>query len=79
MLSLMPGPVFSSRWAMLTGVRLVASIGLAAASGLFEILQNFVLGRSPKLIDAVASTGGLTGGMAVAALLTAALTMRARG
>ena len=54
--------------------RVVAWIGLAAASGLFELLQNFVPGRSPSLFDALASTGGLTCGMAVGVLLTAALT-----
>ena len=53
--------------------RLVAWIGLAAASGVFEILQNFVPGRSPSLFDALASTGGLTLGTAVGVLLTAAL------
>jgi VanZ family protein len=52
----------------------VAWIGLAAASGLFELLQNFVPGRSPSFFDALASSGGLTCGMAVGALLTAALT-----
>ncbi len=54
--------------------RLIAWIGLAAASGLFEILQNFVPGRSPSLFDALASTGGLTCGMAFGAVLAAALT-----
>ena len=53
--------------------RLVAWIGLAAASGVFEILQNFIPGRSPSLFDALASSGGLTLGMAVGVILTAAL------
>ena len=53
--------------------RLVAWIGLAAASGVFEILQNFIPGRSPSLFDALASTGGLTLGTAVGVILTAAL------
>ncbi len=53
--------------------RLVAWIGLAAASGLFEILQNFIPGRSPSLFDALAGAGGLTLGMAVGVILTAAL------
>jgi hypothetical protein len=53
--------------------RVVAWIGLAAASGLFELLQNFVPGRSPSLFDALASTGGLTCGMAAGVLLIAAL------
>ena len=53
--------------------RLVAWISLAGASGVFEILQNFIPGRSPSLFDALASTGGLTLGMAVGVILTAAL------
>ena len=53
--------------------RLVASIALAAASGVFEILRNFIPGRSPSLFDALASTGGLTLGTAVGVILTAAL------
>ncbi len=53
--------------------RRIAWLGLAAASCLFELLQNFVPGRSPSLFDALASSGGLTCGMAVGALLTAAL------
>lgn len=53
--------------------RAVAWIGLAAASGLFELLQNFVPGRSPSVFDALASASGLTCGMAVGALLTVAL------
>ena len=53
--------------------RLIAWIGLAAASGVFEILQNFIPGRSPSLFDALASSGGLTCGMAVGVILTAAL------
>ena len=40
--------------------RLVAWIGLAGVSGVFEILQNFIPGRSPSLFDALASSGGLT-------------------
>jgi hypothetical protein len=53
--------------------RLFAWSGLAAASGLFELLQNFVPGRSPSLFDALASASGLTCGMAVGVLMTAAL------
>ena len=53
--------------------RVLAWTGLAAASCLFELLQNFVPGRSPSLYDALASASGLTCGMAVGVLLTAAL------
>jgi hypothetical protein len=54
--------------------RLVAWLVLGAASGVFEILQNFVPGRSPSLFDAVASASGLTLGMALGAAMTVALT-----
>jgi VanZ family protein len=53
--------------------RRVAWIGLAAASGVFEILQNFIPGRSPSLFDALTSAGGLTCGMAAGVILTATL------
>jgi VanZ family protein len=53
--------------------RVVVWIRLAAASGMFEILQNFIPGRSPSLLDALASSGGLTLGMACGVALTAAL------
>lgn len=43
-------------------------IGLAIASGVFEILQNFIPGRSPSILDALASTLGLTFGFLAAAL-----------
>lgn len=54
--------------------RLLGWVGLAAASGVFEILQNFIPERSPSLFDALASTGGLTLGMAFGAVVAAALT-----
>ncbi|ARN80173.1 VanZ family protein [Methylocystis bryophila] len=44
-------------------------IGLAIASGVFEILQNFIPGRSPSILDALTSTLGLTFGFMAAALL----------
>jgi len=44
-------------------------IGLAIASGVFEVLQNFIPGRSPSIFDALASTLGLTFGFMAAALL----------
>jgi VanZ family protein len=43
--------------------RLLVWFGLAVASGVFEILQNFVPGRSPSPLDALASTSGLTLGL----------------
>jgi VanZ family protein len=43
--------------------------GLAIASGVFEVLQNFIPGRSPSILDALASTLGLTFGFLVSALL----------
>ena len=49
--------------------RLLIWIGLAIASGLFEALQNFIPGRSPSILDALASTLGLTFGFMGAALL----------
>ena len=53
--------------------RLVACVGLAAASGVFEILQNFIPGRSPNPFDALASVSGLILGLALGAALAAAL------
>jgi hypothetical protein len=49
--------------------RLFAWIGLAIASGAFEILQDFVPGRSPSPFDALASMSGLTLGLALGAAL----------
>jgi VanZ family protein len=48
--------------------RLLAWVGLAIASGVFEILQGFIPGRGPAAIDALASTGGLTVGLMAMAL-----------
>ena len=53
--------------------RLFAWIALAIASGVFEILQNFVPGRSPSPLDALASTSGLTLGLVSGVILTAVL------
>jgi VanZ family protein len=55
-------------------LRLFAWLGLAIASGVFEILQDFVPGRSPSPLDALASTGGLTFGLAIGLVAEAALT-----
>jgi VanZ family protein len=54
-------------------LRVFAWLGLAIASGVFEILQNFVPGRSPSSLDALASTGGLTFGLAMGLAAEAAL------
>jgi VanZ family protein len=49
--------------------RLFFWIGLAACSALFEILQNFVPGRSLAVIDSLASIAGLTAGFASGAAI----------
>ncbi len=49
--------------------RLLAWMGLAAASAVFEAAQHFIPGRSPSPLDALASAGGLTVGLLVAASL----------
>ena len=51
-------------------------ISLAIASGVFEVLQNFIPGRSPSIFDALASTLGLTLGYMVSALLQWSLSRR---
>ncbi|HMF06603.1 MAG TPA: VanZ family protein [Methylocella sp.] len=43
--------------------RLIFWFGLAMASGVFEILQRWIPGRSPEIRDALASTFGLTTGL----------------
>jgi len=58
--------------------RLIAWMSLALFSGVFEILQNFVPDRGPKLLDALASTAGLTLGAACGAVVAAALSSRRR-
>jgi hypothetical protein len=57
--------------------RALAWLGLALASGLIEILQAFIPGRSPSSLDALASTAGLTFGLAIG-LAVEALFGRAR-
>ena len=52
--------------------RLFAWIGLAVASGVVEILA-LVPGRSPSPFDALASTSGLTLGLALGAILATTL------
>jgi VanZ family protein len=51
--------------------RLAFWLGLAAASGVFEILQIWIPGRDAKIQDAFASTAGLTTGLIVGAALAA--------
>jgi VanZ family protein len=55
--------------------RLLLWIGLAARSALFELLQNFVPGRSPAVIDSLASIAGLTVGFIAGAALKAQATV----
>jgi VanZ family protein len=47
--------------------RLMFLVALSAGSGLLELLQNFVPGRSPNFWDAVASTAGWAAGAIVGA------------
>jgi hypothetical protein len=51
--------------------RLAFWSGLAAASGVFEILQMWIPGRDAKIQDAFASTAGLTTGLLIGATLAA--------
>ncbi|MBI3275827.1 MAG: hypothetical protein HYZ60_07795, partial [Methylocystis sp.] len=53
--------------------RLFAWIGLAIASGVFEILQEVAPERSSSLFDAVASACGLTFGLISGAVASAVL------
>jgi len=55
--------------------RLLLWIGLAAGSALFELLQNFSPGRSPAVIDSLASIAGLTVGFVAGAALNAQATV----
>ncbi len=50
--------------------RVMAWAGLAIASCVFEVLQNFVPGRSPNPLDALASTSGLTLGLILGSILS---------
>jgi VanZ family protein len=56
-----------------SGERLSIWAMLAAISGLMEIAQKFIPARSPSVFDAIASTGGVTVGLLLGALITAAL------
>ena len=51
--------------------RLVFWLSLAAASGVFEILQIWIPGRDAKLQDALVSTLGITAGLLIGASLAA--------
>jgi len=53
-------------------------IGLAITSGVFEALQNFIPGRSASILDALASTLGLTFGFMGGALLHQSMSSRER-
>lgn len=50
--------------------RLAGIIGVAALSVLFEFLQLYVPGRSSNILDALASSAGLTAGVAMGCLWT---------
>lgn len=52
--------------------RWVAFLGLTAASGLFELLQNVIPGRSPALLDVAASSSGAAIGLIVGSLAASA-------
>jgi VanZ family protein len=58
--------------------RILVWIGLAIASGVFEILQAFIPGRSASPLDALASTGGLTFGLAMGLFVELILARKAR-
>jgi hypothetical protein len=69
----LPGPIEHALAYCLTGAmhcigyltpreRLFFWVGLASCSALFEILQHFVPGRSPSVVDSLASIAGLTVG-----------------
>jgi len=58
--------------------RLMIWIGLAITSGVFEALQNFIPGRSASILDALASTLGLTFGFMGGALLHQSMSSRER-
>lgn len=49
--------------------RLFGWLALVVASGVFEVLQNFVPGRSPSVFDALASSSGLTLGLLTALII----------
>ncbi len=74
----LPGPIEHALAYCLTGAmlcigylapreRLFFWIGLAICSGLFEILQHFAPGRSPAVVDSLASIAGLTAGFGAGA------------
>lgn len=51
--------------------RVTIWVGLAAVSCALEALQNSVPGRSPSILDALASTSGLTFGLLLGAVASA--------
>jgi len=56
---------------VVTRERLLGLLALAAASGVFELLQQFSPGRHPSVFDALASTSGALFGAAAGAALFA--------
>jgi VanZ family protein len=61
---------YQGRWE-----RWFAWSGLALASVLFEILQHFTPGRSPSVMDALASTSGMTVGMLIGVYVAALIAL----
>jgi hypothetical protein len=53
--------------------RLIFWVTLATASGVFEILQRWIPGRSCEIVDAVVSTLGLSTGLILGAMATSRL------
>ncbi|QGM46641.1 VanZ family protein [Methylocystis heyeri] len=63
------GFLFGLGFANSRRIRIMIWGGMTAASVAFEGLQFFVPGRSPSLVDALASTLGLSFGLVAAALM----------
>lgn len=61
-----------------TRARLFALSPFALGCGVFELMQNLVPDRSPQLIDAFASLGGLCAGFTAGALVSAVMEGRRR-
>lgn len=47
--------------------RIAATVSLSIASGIFELLQNFVPGREPRMLDFIVSSAGATCGVCAVA------------
>jgi hypothetical protein len=82
----LPGPLEHAIAYALTGIafataypgireRWMAFLGLSAASGLFELLQNVIPGRSPALLDVAASSSGAATGLIIGSLVASAASL----